>query len=225
MTAIALVGAAALSGCTGSSAPGPTPSTTTTSPSPRPSLTAEQQLQQLARLGAKAVFRATYLVRQKHPSSHATWRVWRTSNSLRVDVVTKHATATLIRTPHNTYACSRSGHNKRCFRVAKGGSLPAPLRLLAEQLFSANLSSLAKGSAAVTVAVAATGSPLGTCFAIAPRHKNSSIEKAEYCFDSSGVLSRVRYPNGNLVQARNVVEKPPKGSVFHPYSSPTPIPG
>ena len=217
-----------LAGCTGSSAPEPTPTPTTTSPSPSPSptLTAAQQLQQLARLGTKAVFRATYEVRQKHPSSRATWRVWRTNNALRVDVVTKHATATLIRGPHNTFACTRSGHRKRCFRVANGKSVPAPLRLLAEQLFAADMRSLAKGSPPVKVAVSATGPPFGTCFAVTPRHKSSTIAKGEYCLDDAGVLTRVRYPNGNQVQIQKLHDAhAPDKRFFRPYASPTPVPG
>jgi hypothetical protein len=224
VTALALVSAAGLSGCTGSSAPTPTPSTTTTSPSPAPSLTATQQLEQLAALGAKAVYRATYRVRQKHPSGKATWRIWRSTNSLRVDVVTHHSTATLIETEHNTYACSRSGHDKRCFRAAKGDSLPAPLRLLAAPLFSTNFATLANGSR-IKVGAVTTAGRFGTCFDVTPRLHKSSLEKANYCFTDAGVLTRVRYPNGNLVQAQNVVVHAPKGNVFHPYSSPTPIPG
>jgi hypothetical protein len=216
---------ATLVGCTGSSSPEPGPTPTTTSPSPSPTLTAAQQLQQLARLGTKAVFRADYVVRQKHPSSRATWRVWRTNHSLRVDVVTKHATATLIRGPHNTFACSRSGHRKRCFRVANSEPIPAPLRLLAEQLFSGDLRSLSKGSPAVTVTVAATGPSLGTCFAVTPQHKKSAIEKGEYCFDEAGVLTRIRYPNGNQVKVQHINEQSPDKRVFQPYASPTPVPG
>jgi len=223
VSVLALAGTAALSACTGSSAPGPTPSQTTTSPSPSPSLTAAQQLQQLAGLGAKAVFRATYGVRQKHPSSRATWRVWRSGNSLRVDVVTKQATATLIQTPHNNYACSRSGHSKRCFRVVKGGALPAPLRLLAGQLFSANIATLARGSS-VTVGTASSAGRFGTCFPVRP-DKKSTLEKATYCFSAAGVLTRVDYPNGNIVKALSIATSAPTGKVFRPYSSPTPIPG
>lgn len=176
-------------------------------------------------MGTKAVYRANYRVRQKHPSSRATWRVWRTNHSLRVDVVTKHATATLIRGPHNTFACSRSGHRKRCFRVANSKPIPAPLHLLAERLFSTNVTALAKGSPRVNVTVAATGPRLGTCFAVTPRHKNSTIAKGEYCFDESGVLTRVRYPNGNLVQVLNINDQAPDKQVFRPYASPTPLPG
>jgi hypothetical protein len=225
--AVATLCAVTLAGCTGSSGPEPqqTPTTTSSSPSPSPTLTAAQQLQQLARLGTKAVYRANYRVRQRHPSSHATWRVWRTNTSLRVDVVTKHATATLIQGPHNTFACSRSGHRKRCFRVANGKSIPAPLHLLAEQLFSANMTSLAKGAPQVTVAIKATGPPFGTCFTVTPRHKSSSIAKGEYCFDESGVLTRVRYPNGNQVVVLNINDHKPDKQVFRPYASPTPLPG
>jgi hypothetical protein len=225
MTALGMVAAASLTACTGSSGPTPIPTTTTTNPSPSPSLTAAQQLQQLAALGTKAVYRATYVVRQKHPSSKATWRVWRSSNSLRVDVVTKHATATLIRTPNHTYACTRSGHKKRCFRASKGSSLPPPLRLLAAQLFSANVATLARASSPITVTVTDARPPLITCFAVTPRNKQVAIDKGEYCFTSSGVLTQVRYPNGNSVQSQHISSQPPTNNVFRPYASPTPIPG
>ena len=228
MSALALMGVVGAAGCTGSSSPASSPSATSPGvpPSASPTVPAAEQLQQVAGLGAKAVFRATYVVRQKHPSSRATWRVWRTSNSLRLDVVTKHATATLIQTPHNTYACSRSGSKKTCFRVTKGGTLPAPLRLLAAQLFSANVESLAKGSTnRFTVSTSTTGGSNGTCFAVQPRHKNSALRKATYCFNDSGVLTRVQYTNGNLVRAQHIATEAPKGNLFHPYSSPTPIPG
>ena len=218
-----MAGAAGLTGCTGSSAPGPTPSQTTTSPSPSPSLTAAQQLMHVAALGTKATFRATYLVRQKHPASRATWRVWRTSASLRVDVVTKHATATLIRTPRHTFACSRSGHKKRCFRVSKGGSLPAPLHLLAAQLFSANVATMARGSG-VVVGTASAAGRFGTCFDVTPKSHGSTFEKANYCFDAAGVLTQIRYPNGNSVRAQHISAQAPTSDVFRPYASPTPIP-
>jgi hypothetical protein len=225
MTALLMVSAAALTGCTGSSGPAPTPSQSTTSPSPSPSLTAAQQLQQLADLGAKAVYRATYQVRQKHPASRAVWRVWRTHNALRVDVVTKHVTATLIRTPRNTYACRRSGHHKTCFRIANGKPVPAPLRLLAERLFTGTLTLLAKASPVVTVTLLSTGPRLGNCFAVAPTHKNTVVEKAHYCLDPGGILTRVEYPNHNSVQITGVPDQKPTRQDFKPYSSPTPVPG
>src|SRR3954447_16861040 len=134
-----------MTGCSsgGSTAQSPSPTRTVT-PTPVATTPAAQLLQQLAGSGVDASFRATYVVRQQHPAGHATWQVWRTARSLRVDVVTKKVTATLIRTPHAAFSCRRSTHRRTCFRVAKGEKpIPAPFRLLAQTLFSADVATLA----------------------------------------------------------------------------------
>ena len=228
-----MAGAASLTGCTGSSAPGPTPSQTTTSPSPSPSLTAAQQLQQLAALGAKAVFRATYLVRQRHPSSKATWRVWRTDTKLRVDVVTRHSTATLISTPGATFACNRAPHHRACFRVAtRGKSIPSALKLLAVRLFTTDLVAFGKHPERYGIAAASPGSVPGpthggTCFhlTVPKQTKRGDVQTGSYCFDRNGLLTVVLYPNGNVVRLTHVALQTPPKSIFVPYSSPTPLPG
>jgi hypothetical protein len=232
--AAAILCAATLAGCTGSSAPEPGPTTTSVSPSPSPTatLTAAEQLQQLAQQGTKAVFRGSYVVRQKHPSGHATWRVWRTHRSLRVDVVTKGVTATLIRTPHATYSCRRSGHQRTCFRVAKGDSpVPAPFRLSAEQLFSDSLARLATRPHSYTVRASAPGSvPVrtngGTCFRVkVAKNKSKNLATGTYCLSSAGIFTAVVYPSGNIVRIEHVTAKAPSSDSFRPYSSPTPLPG
>ena len=222
-----------LAGCTGSSAPEPGPTITSGSPSPSPSasLTAAQQLQRLAQEGTKAVFHASYVVRQKHPSGHATWQVWRTHRSLRVDVVTKRVTATLIRTPHATYSCRRSGHHRTCFRVAKGNHpVPAPFRLSAEQLFSDSLTRVATRPHSYSVRASAPGSvPVrtsgGTCFRVkVAKQKSRNLATGTYCLSSAGIFTAVVYPSGNLVRVQHVTSKAPNGHAFRPYSSPTPLP-
>lgn len=233
---VAVVAAAltSLSGCTGSSAPAPGPTSTTASPNPSPSasLTAAQQLQQLAQAGTKAVFRASYVVRQQHPSSHATWRVWRTHRSLRVDVVTKNVTSTLIRSPRAAYSCRRSGQHRTCFRVAKGEDpIPAPFRLLAERLFSDSLARLATRPHSYSVTTPAAGSvPVrtggGTCFRVkVAKSQSANLATATYCLSSAGVFTAVVYPSGNVVRVEHVTSKAPDSASFRPYSSPTPLPG
>jgi hypothetical protein len=232
--AVVAAGLTTLAGCTGSSAPEPgaTPSTASTTPSASPSLTAAQQLQQLAQAGTKAVFRASYVVRQQHPSSHATWRVWRTHRSLRVDVVTKHVTSTLIRSPRATYACRRSGHHRTCFRVAKGDQpIPAPFRLLAERLFSDSLARLAARPHSYSVRTPAAGSvPVrtsgGTCFRVkVAKGQSANLATATYCVSAAGIFTAVVYPSGNVVRVEHVTSKAPDSNAFRPYSSPTPLPG
>ena len=232
MTAIVITGTTLLSACSGSSSPSPAPSATTPSPAPSATLTVAQHLQQLADLGTKAVFHATYSVRQQHPSSRATWQVWRTHSSLRVDVATKNVTATLIRTPRATYSCRRSGHRKTCFRVAKTNNpIPAPFRLLAERLFSDSLDRLASRPHSYTVSAPAAGSVHvatsgGTCFNVrVPKNKSADLTTATYCLNSGGIFTAVVYPSGNAVRVDHVTTKPPSSDAFRPYSSPTPLPG
>lgn len=234
MSALMLVSTVALSGCTGSSSgpPSPTPSVTTSSASPTP-LPPPQALQRLAALGTKAAFHATYAVRQSHPTSRATWKVWRTATSLRVDVVTKHNTATLISTPRATFSCSRAPHQRACFRVAKAGQpVPTALRLLAVRLFTTDLVALNAHPERYGIAAATPGSVTvpthgGTCFHLTVPKKSakSGIDTGTYCFDANGVLTVVAYPNGNIVRLTQLAVRPPKKSVFTPYSSPTPLPG
>lgn len=225
--------AATLAGCTGSSTPTPTtaPTSSGSSPSPSPTLTVAQHLEHLAQLGTTAVFRGTYLVRQQHPSSRATWRVWRTRHSLRVDVVAKHVTATLIRTPKATYSCRRSGHHRTCFRVAKGDDpTPAPFRLLAELLFSDSLTRLAGRPHSYSVSAPTPGSvhvPTsgGTCFRVkVDKKRSSNLATGTYCLNAAGVFTAVVYPSGNVVRVEHVTSKAPDSKSFHPYSSPTPLP-
>jgi len=98
------------------------------------------------------------------------------------------------------------------------------LRLLAARLFSTDMATLANG-VRITIGTPTTAGRFGTCFDVTPHLHKSSLEKANYCFNDTGILTRVRYPNGNLVQARTIADQPPKNTVFRPYSSPTPIPG
>ncbi|HEX4654841.1 MAG TPA: hypothetical protein VH274_03750 [Mycobacteriales bacterium] len=232
MTTVAAAAAALSTGCTGSSTPTPAPTSTSPSPATSAPASVAQQLQQLAELGTKAVFHGTYLVRQRHPTSRATWQVWRTHSSLRVDVRTRHVTATLIRTPRATYSCRRSGHRKTCFRVAKANKpIPAPFRLLAERLFSDSLARLAGRPHSYTVSAPATGSvhvPTngGACFKVlVPKNQSTNLATATYCLNPSGIFTAVVYPSGNVVRVDHVTTRAPSSDAFHPYSSPTPLPG
>ena len=226
--------AATLAGCTGSSAPQPGPTATTTSPSPSPTatLTVGEQLQRLAQQGTRAVFHASYVVRQQHPTGHATWRVWRTHHSLRVDVVTKRVTATLIRTRRAAYSCRRSGRHRTCFRVARANKpVPAPFRLLAEQLFSDSLTRLATRPHSYSVRASAPGSvPVrtsgGTCFGVkVAKSRSHNLATGTYCLSPAGIFTAVVYPSGNVVRVEHVTSKAPDSHAFRPYSSPTPLPG
>ena len=178
------------------------------------------------------MFHGTYVVRQQHPSSRATWRVWRTHSSLRVDVVTKKVTATLIRTPKATYSCRRSGRRKTCFRVATTNKpIPAPFRLLAERLFADSLNRLADRPQSYSVTAPAPGSVHvatsgGSCFNVkVPASKSSDLATATYCLSSAGIYTAVVYPSGNVVRIVHVTTKSPSSDAFRPYSSPTPLPG
>lgn len=231
LAAAALAVAAIASGCSGSSSSGAPPTTTPvpTSASPTP-VPPAQQLQQLAALGSKAAFHATYLVRQSHPSSRATWQVWRTTSSLRVDIVTKHNTATLISTPRATYSCSRGNHHRACFRVARAGEpIPVALRLLAVRLFTSDLVGIAQHPERYGIAAATPGSVTGptnggTCFHLTVPKETGGVETGSYCFNANGILTVVAYPNGNVVRLTNLSAHTPQTSVFTPYSSPTPLP-
>jgi hypothetical protein len=110
--------------------------------------------------------------------------------------------------------------------VARGNKpIPVPVRLLAEQLFSADVTTLATHAASFSVTSMSDVQTFGHCFEVAPSsNKKSGVDKAEYCFNDSGLLTRVRYPNGNLVQLEHSSMQAPKRSVFVPYSSPTPLP-
>ena len=232
ITIVATTSVIALAGCTGSSAPTTsTPSTAPapTSASPSPASPA-QQLQHLAALGAMAAFHATYAVRQSHPSSRATWQVWRTRSSLRVDVVTKRRTATVISTAHATFSCSRGNHHRACFRVAKAGAaIPVALRLLAVRLFTSDVTGIAAHPERYGIAAATPGSVPGsthggTCFHLTVPKETAGVETGSYCFNPAGVLTVVAYPNGNIVRLTHLAAQAPQKSVFVPYSSPTPLP-
>lgn len=220
-----------LAACSGSSSPSNPPSTAPgpSSSSPSPSDPSEQ-LQQLAELGNTASFHATYVVRESHPSSRAEWQVWRTPDSLRVDVVTKISTATLISTPHATFSCNRAPHHRACFRVASAGKpTPAALHLLAVRLFTSDLVGLAQHPEQYGIAAAPAGSITvpthgGTCFHLTVPKETGGIDTGSYCFDANGVLTVVAYPNGNVVRLTALAMRAPRSSVFVPYSSPTPLP-
>ena len=224
VTAVVLMGLISVAGCTGSSSPAPSPSATSPSVSPSPTLTAAEQMQQLAEAGYKSAYKATYAVRQRKPSGHATWVVWRQTNALRVDVVTGHVTTTLINAPTATFACRKTPHHRTCFRVAKGGK--GPFRLLAEKLFSSDLATLRNLARGYTVTAAASQKSGASCFAVKPDTKSAkAVARATYCFTDNGVLAAVTYPSGNIVRLQHLNSAAPRHQTFRPYSSPTPVAG
>jgi hypothetical protein len=222
-----------LAGCdSGGSAPppeSPTPTApATTSAAPAPA----EVLRQLARDGAQASYRANYVARQKAKPHHADWIVWHTPRDLRVDVATGKKFATLITTPRAAYACGKSRGDRTCFRIARREEpIPQVLRLEAQEVFSDGLAALAAHTADYRIAVApAADSPSKlpglSCFSVrpgadAPRH---GLSRGTYCFTNHGVLASVAYPSGNTVALTDVAMRRPKGEVFQPYASPTPLP-
>lgn len=224
-----------LAGCSGSSsAPTPTTTSPSTTPTTAPSATPSpaQALQQLARAAASASYRATYAAHQRHPAGNAVWKVWRTPALLRVDVITRHVTSTLIVTPRASFSCRAARHRKTCFRVAGAGKpVTDPLQLLAQKLFSTDLAYLAGHASAftVTAAPALSGSPAvpaSACFAVRPKAGTARprVERATYCFTPTGVLTRATYPSGNYLRLLHLSTGRPPRAAFVPYASPTPLP-
>jgi hypothetical protein len=151
---------------------------------------------------------------------------------LRIDVVTNDQTATLIVGPKGAFSCARSGHRKACFRVAKPGKpVPAPFDHAPQALFTSDLHSLAEhagdyGITPVTTSVGG-GHDGDSCFRIratsaAPKPR---VPTGVYCFADAGVLTAISFPTGSTVRLVKVRMSRPPSSVFHPYSSPTPLPG
>jgi hypothetical protein len=209
-----------------SAPPRPSPTTSATTP-------AGEALAQLAALADRARYRATYVARQHKPRSRATWHVWHARSALRIDVVERKVTATLIVTHKAAYSCSRAHHRRTCFRVAHGGKpIPAPFNLAPQALFTSTVRSLATatGSYRVRAAGVQEGGPPrpdATCYSVRATAKSPKprVAPAVYCFAATGVLTAVRYPSGNTVLLAQVRMRAPEPSSFRPYSSPTPLPG
>lgn len=222
-------------GCTGSSTPGPTASATTTSASPSahasPTLTAAAQLQGVARAATRAVFHATYRVHREKPGSAATLRVDHNKRSVRVDITTGSATATLIAAPRATFACSRSHGRRACFRVAKKGErIPTPFNLAPASIFTREVARLAAHPNRYDIRLAGDRRshgphvPASSCFRVraktGPKPERRPIT---YCFSAEGVLTFAQYASGNVIRLTSVRQRVPTDA-FRPYSSPTPIP-
>jgi hypothetical protein len=228
--ALLAVAVLAAGGCTSGSDPEPshTPTTSATTSAPPPP-TPTEALRSLAQAGAKASYRASYTARQQKRPHRATWIVWRTPSRLRVDVVAGDKNATLITTPTAAYACGKSNRDKTCFRVAKGNeSIPAVLRLDAQELFSDGLAALARRTDDFRVTAAPLFDPdLDlTCFSIRPDTDaaRKAVERGDYCFTDKGVLAAVTYPSGNTVRLDEVAMRTPDAKAFKPYAHPTPLP-
>ena len=230
---VTLALASALAACSsGSSTQGKQSPTPTVTPTTAATTPVGEQVQTLAEAGLRVSYHAGYVVRQDKKPHRADWQVAHTPAALRIDVVTNAQTATLIVGPKGAFSCARAGHRKACFRVAKPGKpVPAPFDHAPQALFTSDLHSLAEhaGDYSIsTVAPSAGGGRTGdSCFRIratstAPKPR---VPTGVYCFAPSGVLSAIRFPTGSTVRLVTVRMSRPKASVFHPYSSPTPLPG
>jgi hypothetical protein len=231
-TAIAALGAATLVACTGSSNPAPHTSATSASPTsrPTPTLTAAEQLQQVARAATRAVFHATYHVHRDKPGSNATLRVDHTKRSVRVDITAGATTATLIAAPGATFACRRSHGRRACFRVAtKGERTPTPFNLAPANLFTREFARLAAHPKRYDITAAgshrAKGDvPASRCYRVrATTGPKPERRPVTYCFSTKGVLTLAQYASGNVIRLSSLRQRVPKDA-FRPYSSPTPIP-
>jgi hypothetical protein len=220
-------------GCSGGSSDGRPGATATTTASPTPQQAPSDALAQLARLAGTANYSATYLFRQKTAPTTASVRVWRGSSSIRVDIVARGATATLITTAAASFACSIQRRHKVCLRVAKAGKpVPAPFNLAPVTVFSRDLKQLATHAADYTVSppvqeAAQGGVPAATCFDVKPEAGTPAprVAAGTYCFTADGVISRLEYAaTQNSAQLVTLHTSAPAASVYRPYSSPTPLP-
>jgi len=230
--AVTLVLASVLSACSSSgstAAHHPTPTVTPTTAATTP---AGEQVQTLAQAGLRVSYRASYVARQDKKPHRADWQVAHTPASLRIDVVTSDQTATLIVGPKGAFSCARAGHRRACFRVAKPGKpVPAPFDHAPQALFTSDLHSLAEhaGTYGITPVTPAVGGGRSgdTCFRIRATASAPSprVPTGVYCFADVGVLTAIRFPTGSTVRLVKVRMSRPPASAFHPYSSPTPLPG
>ena len=206
-----------------------TPTNTPTSAATTP---VGEQLQTLAQSGLRVSYHASYVARQDKAPHRAEWQVAHTPAALRIDVVTRVQTATLIVSSKGAFSCARAGHRRACFRVAKPGKpVPAPFDHAPQALFTSDLHSLAEhaGDYVITPVSTATGGGRAgdSCFRIRAMSSapNPRVPTGVYCFAHTGVLTAIRFPTGSTVRLTNVRMSRPPASVFHPYSSPTPLPG
>jgi hypothetical protein len=221
-----------VTGCTSSGSSAPRSPSPTPTPTPSATTPAGAVLQQLADVAAGARYHAVYRVRAQHPKSSATWGVWRTPGSLRLDVLTRKQRTTLIVTARASFACRSAQHRRTCFRVARSHDpVPREFRLVATKLFSTDVAALRAHINDYTVSTGAPRPasgprPAATCFAVRPAAaaKPPRVDRATYCLSADGVLTAVDYPSGSTVRLQSVELHPPARSVFVPYSSPTPLP-
>ena len=224
--------AATLAGCTGSSSPAPTPTPTSSSPSPSPSptLTASEQLQALAHDATRAVFHATYRVHRDKPGSSATMRVDHTPQRVRLDITAESTTATFIAAPRAAFACTRSGGQRSCLRVArKGERIPVPFNLAPASIFTKDVGRLADHPGRYDVKAAGQRKsrgdvPASSCFEVrATKGTKQERRPVTYCFADDGVLVFAGYASGNVIRLMTLRQRLAKDA-FRPYSSPTPLP-
>lgn len=219
-----------LAGCDSSTSAPARPTPTSTEPSPTaPAVTPQQAIRALVTKGQSAryaaVYRVTQPARHHHAAKHATWRVWHTPSALRVDVLTGGVRSTQITRAGHSYSCRATKRHKICFLVARHGRpVPRLFRLLATRLFSSDLRALSRHTSDYSVSAAPGDQP--RCYVIRPKRKSGvmRVARGTYCFTPTGVITTVRYTTGNRIVARHLSQRPPKPKVFHPYSSPIPLP-
>jgi hypothetical protein len=229
---------APLAGCSGSDKASPPPATTSASqtapPSESPSPTAmpADALAALARRASEASYTARYtLDRTTTKTPPARFTVYRTGRSLRVDVISGSATATLITTPKGSYSCRAARGEKTCFLIAGAGKpIPKLFDAGLQQVFTGYLQRLAQhaGDYSVTDAgttAATTRLPAARCFDVTATSTTPkpTVANGRYCLAATGIVTSVTYPTGTL--RLTAITAPPTPRILAPYANPTPLPG
>ncbi len=199
-------------------------------------LTAEAQpaaaLAALAGRAAQASYTARYtLDRKTAKTPPARFTVYRTGRSLRVDVISNGATATLITTPKGSYSCRAAGGQKTCFLIAGAGKpIPRLFDAGLQQVFTGYLQRLAQHAADYSVTDAGTTAatsrlPAARCFDVSATTTTPkpAVADGRYCLASTGIVTSVTYPTGTV--RLTAITAPPTSRILAPYASATPLPG
>lgn len=236
-TALLMVSALSLVGCTGSESdePAATPSTTRSadpSPSAEP-LTAGERAQQLTALRPEQ-FDARYRLTAKGPRPDASVRMRTKGERFRLDVTRGRSTAILVNAARGVIACQirrpKEGRAaKTCFLVAKSPKgLPELFDPSVQRLFRSATTAISAGGKQLTVKRAGdwqAPKKLGPseCFSV----KGKDVPNGTYCYLSRpsptiGLLARAQFQSGQL-ELRDV-KKVRREGVFRPPVRPTPLP-
>lgn len=227
-----------VAGCSGNDKASPEPSATTTSASPTATATPSavalpaEALALLAKRASEASYTARFtLDRKTSKTPPARFTVYRTGKSLRVDVISNGATATLITTPKGSYSCRAARGEKTCFLIAGAGEpIPKLFDAGLQQVFTGYLQRLAQHASDYSVTDAGTTPahdrlPGARCFDVAATSTTPkpAVADGRYCLASTGIVSSVTYPTGTL--RLTAVTAPPTARILAPYANPTPLPG